>query len=585
MIRDQLILDINDELIVVLFAGFGGMCHAIERALGRHVDIACNHNAFALAGHRINHPQTKHYQCDVYELDPREACGGRKVGLLHLSPDCTHFSQAAEGQPRDAKIRSLSWVALMWAGTVQPRIITLENVKQIRKWGPLIAKRDKTTGRCLKVHRRPDGSVESITVAEPGERVPVQQQFLIPDPAREGTRWRRLLSRLESEGYHLEDEDMVAADYGAPTTRDRLYMVARSDAKPVVWPERSHAKKPVGPQKKWRAAAECIDWTIPVPSIFSRKRPLVESTCRRLAKGVMQFVIEHPDPFIVPLTHHGSDRLHGINEPFRTITGANRGELALAVPMVAPICQYNGGNIVRSAADPFGTMTAKPKGGHYALAAAFLAQHNAGNNTTAGHDARRPFSTLTTRGTQQQLVTAHLAHFRRNCAARDVREPVRTISAKGQHHALVECNAVLDLTPEQEAGALRCAAFLIRYYSTGGQWGDLRDPMAAVTTKDRLALVTVWIQGIPRVIVDIGMRMFAPRELALGMGFLPSFIIDRGVFLLPDGRTEERALTRTTQIELIGNAVSPNPAEALVLANAPELSRYAAGERLKVLAG
>lgn len=596
MIRPQFSLDLNEELIVVLFAGAGGMCHAIERAFGRHVDIACNHNAVALAVHRINHPQTKHYICDVFELDPREATGGRPVGHLHLSPDCTHFSQAAEGQPRDEEIRSLSWVLRYWTGTVKPRIVTLENVKQMRKWGPLIAKRCKLTGRVIKRDK---------TVAAPGEIVPRREQFLVPDPKREGEYWRKLMRFIEVDGYRHDDNNLVAADYGAPTTRDRLFMVCRHerDPRPIIWPEITHAKKPVGALKKWRPAAQCVNWSLPVPSIFSRKRPLVDATCKRLARGIMDFVIMHPDPYIVDFqngetgTPFRTDAAHGDGQPqgvkrrgagahdLREPIGspARTNSFGLAVPLVVPICQTNGGNKVGSAGEPFPTMTAHPKGGHLALAAAFMAQHNGGNYAdNHGHDIREPFSTMTGRATQQQLVTAHLAHLRNNCHGRDIREPVRTITAGGQHHALVECDLVPTLTPEQEEGALRCAAFLMRYYSHGGQWGDLRMPMPTATTRDRLALVTVWIQGIPRVIVDIGMRMFSARELYNGMGFSPSFIIERGLFQLPDGRLEERPITATMQKELCGNAVSPPPAEALLLANAPEFVCFGKGEKAAI---
>lgn len=543
MIRNQLILDINDGLIVVLFAGGGGMCHAIERAFGRHVDIACNHNANALAVHRINNPQTKHYICDVFELDPHAACGGRPVALLHGSSDCTDHSQSAAGQPRDVVSRCLSWVMLMWMGKKKPKVVTWENVKRLRKWGPCIAKRCEVTGRCLKI----DPETRKIVgVAAPGERVPVREQFLIADPKREGQRYRRLLSLASSMGYDLGDADMVAADYGTPTTRDRLFFVARADGGLVVFPVKTHAKKPKRPLKRWRAAAEVIDWTIPVPSIFTRARPLVEATCRRVARGIVEQVLLHPNPYIV----------NG------------------AAPLVAPICQTNGGNKVTSGADPFPTMTAHPKGGHLALCAAFMAQHNGGNYAdNAGRDVRKPLSTLTGRATQQQLVTAHVAELRNNCHGRDVREPLSVITTSGNHHAVVNCNLGPVLTAEEEAGALRCAAFIMRYYSCGGQLGSLRMPMPTATTKDRLALVTVWIGGWPRVIWDIGMRMFAARELFNGMGFSPDYIIDRGDFELPDGTVERRKITSTVQKELVGNAVAIEPAMALLLANCPHLVR------------
>lgn len=584
MIEDQYILDINDELLVALFAGMGGWCHAMERATGRHVDIACNHDVHALAGHRINHPQTKHYKCDVYELDPVVACKGRRVGWLHLSPDCTHFSQASSGQPRSGKIRSLLWVALVWVGKLNkahgrgPRIISLENVKQIRKLGPLIAKRCKETGRVVKLDE--DGKVYGV--AAPGEVVPRNRQFLMPDPKREGDGWRFFISELKRLGCTwIEDRNIVAADYGARTSRDRLFMLARWD-RPPVWPTQTHYKKPAAGHRKRLPVWEVLDFSLTCPSIFTRRHPLVENTCRRIARGIVDFVLEHADPFIIPVTHSGgNNRVHSVRDPLRTITTAQRGELALAVPsLVQTGYGERKGQSPRTQdiRKPLGTVVGTNK---HALCSAFMAQFNAGKNKTAGHDLRKPLSTTSQRGTQQQLCTAHLAHFRNNCHGRDVRDPLMTISAEGQHHGLVECT----LAREEEAGALQVAAFLMRYYSNGGQWGGLRNPLASVTTKDRLALVTVTIQGRSWVIVDIGLRMLVPKELFGAMGFLPSFIIDRGWYELPDGSIEERALSKTTQVRLCGNAVSPPPAEALILANAPELSWHASvRNRMEVVA-
>jgi DNA (cytosine-5)-methyltransferase 1 len=361
---------------------------------------------------------------------------------------------------------------------------------------------------------------------------------------------------------------------------------------------------------------ECIDFTLPCPSIFDRKKQLVDATCQRVARGMVEQVLEHQDPFIVTVTHSGSDRVHGTREPLRTITTAKRGEMMVAMPSLVQMGYGERPGQAPRVLDlraPLGTVVAG--GLKHAQVAAFLAQFNGGKNTTAAHDLRKAMSTLQTRGTQQQLVsatlvtnnwnnpptdlrgpapvvttgglqmltTAHLAHLRNNCHSRDVRDPLHTISAAGQHHAMIESTLASGLSPEHEAGALRVASFLIRYYSNGGQWGHMRDPLAAVTTKDRIALVTVWICGSPWVIVDIGLRMLVPRELFLAMGFSPGFIIDRGRYQLPGGGTEERPFTKTTQVRLCGNAVSPPPAEALIMANAPELSRYDLRERPQLM--
>jgi DNA (cytosine-5)-methyltransferase 1 len=564
----QFILNLAAKLVIVLFAGGGGSCTGIEQAIARHVDIAANHSDNAIACHTANHPQCRHYREDVRRLCPRELTGGRPAGYLHLSPDCTHFSQAKGGQPRDAETRSLSWVGIRWAGTVRPDVITLENVKEILKWGRLIAKRDKETGRVVKI----DG-----TVAAPGEVVPLRQQFLVPDPKHAGKTWMRFVAILRGLGYVVEWKVLCAADYGVPTTRTRLFMIARGDGKPIVWPEPTHFKNPKPGQKKWVAAHTCIDWSIPSRSIFNRQRwnkksqswvdapPLAEATLRRVARGLKKFVLDSADPFIVPVTHSGSERVHSIHDPLRTVTTARRGEFMLCTPYLA---KFRGESPGSAITDPVPTITsgagsARPAGAAHALAAvtAFVAQANGGFNETPGHDARQPFSTITAKGSNQQLVSAHLAHLRNHCDARDLREPLRTISAGGEHHALIEYH----LSPEAEEGALRCAAFLLEYYSEGGQWSDLRQPMNTITTRDRLALVTVWIKGDPYVVVDICLRMLVPRELANAMSVPPQYILTHGA----DGRV----FTKSQQVNLIGNMVPPLLQQAVTAANYSDLDQ------------
>lgn len=581
MLTPQLRLTaLDSEIIVDLFAGGGGMSVAIETALGRSPDIAINHNNDALSMHRANHPQTRHFVADVFEVCPRGATQGRPVGLLHLSPDCTHHSQAAGGQPRDTKIRALSWVGVRWAGQVAPRVITLENVKQIRQWGPLVAKRCKATGRVIK---------RCGTVAEPGERVPVQDQYLVPDPRRAGRTWRHFLRTLEGLGYVVEHRILCAADYGAPTTRERLFLVARRDGQPIRWPEATHHKKPGRGQRRWRAAAECIDWSIPCPSIFGRAKPLADATLRRIARGVMRYVVESGDPFIVetggidgatqPHPRTANAAPSEASDPARAETmggGAvgkvrRNGKAAVlggAVPRdggrAAPVLIQTGygeraGQAPRSLdiERPLGTLVAG--GQKHGLVTAFLEQANGGFYDGDGRDARAPMSTITNTGSQQRLVTAHLAHLRGNCDARDIAEPLRTLSAGGEHHGVVECT----LSPEAEAGALRVAAFLTTYYGNGQEM-DPRDPLATITTRDRLALVTVTIRGTPYVIVDIGLRMLQPHELYAAQGFPDDYIITHG----HDGR----AFTKTAQVRMVGNSVSPPPAAALVAANVPDLA-------------
>lgn len=583
---------LDKKIIVDLFAGGGGMSVAMEMAWGRSPDIAINHNDDALSLHRINHPQTRHYVADVFEVDPLTATRGRPVGWLHLSPDCTHFSQAKGGQPRSAKIRGLAWVGIRWAGQVRPDWISLENVKQFVQWGPLIAKRDRATGRVVKL----DGSV-----AAAGERVPVQEQFLVPDPRHKGRTYRRWCAMLRSMGYDLESRNLVAADQGGHTTRERHFELGNCGGEVIQWDETSHYKNPKAGQKKWRAAADCIDWTIPCPSIFTRKRPLADATLRRIARGIQRYVLESGDPFIVPVTHRGADRVHDVQEPFRTVTTAHRGEFMLAAPTLVQAAHGEGkgktkrwGSGAHDIKGPVGVIHAG--GGSFALASAYLMQANGGYNVTLGRDLRDPMTTVTNTGSQQQLVTAILAGVGGRAGQsepRGIGEPVQTVTAKadtalvsahllrqfgnsvGQSvddpaptvmasgagkTAVVECT----LSPDQAAGAERVAAFLMRYYGEGGQWSDLRDPMTTITTKDRMALVTVSIRGTPYVIVDIGLRMLDPRELFRAQDFPDSYIIDRG----HDGRR----FTKSAQVRMVGNSVDPLTAVGFLRLNGSHLA-------------
>lgn len=568
----QFILPLAAKLVIDLFAGGGGASTGIEQAIGRHVDVAINHDAEAIGMHEINHPQTRHYRADVWEVDPLAVTHGMRVGLLHASPDCTHHSQALGGQPRSQEIRSLAWVVHRWAGKTKPDVITLENVEQMLQWSPLVAKRDQATGRVVTLDKVIDPATGKATyrVAAPGEVVPRNKQFLMPCKKRMGHNWRRFVEGLRAMGYKVEWRVICNATLGCHSTRTRLYMIARCDGLPIVWPEQTHARKPVGKLKAFRPAADCIDWSIQGNSIFGRKKPLADATMRRIAYGLQKFVLESDNPFIVegaarafvPVTHT-RDIAYDVRNSMRTITTAKGGETALASAYLVQAGHGEGSGTTKrwgaganSARDPIGTVTASSVS--RSLATAFMVQANGGFNTTPARDLREPVSTVTTSGSQQQLVTAHLATLRHHSTGRDLREPLATVAAGGEHHALVQYR----LSQEHEAGALRCAAFLMRYHASGGQWADLRDPMTTVTTHDRLALVTVWLKGEPWLIVDITLRMLVPRELYNAQDFPASYVIDR--------TASGKALTKTAQVRMAGNSVSPLPMRLIVEANHPD---------------
>jgi DNA (cytosine-5)-methyltransferase 1 len=547
----------DDEIVVDFFCGGGGAGTGLEMGLGRPVNVAKNHSPAAISMHTVNHPHARHFPTDVFEGDPDTECQGRSVGWFHMSPDCTHHSQAAGGQPRKREIRNLSWIGLKWAGKKKPRVISLENVKQILQWGPLIAKRDKATGRVVTLDLVPHPSNPKKAVnrlAEPGEQVPVSNQFLVPNPKRRGITWRRFVQLLEGMGYQVEWRIIKACDFGAPTSRERLFMIARCDGQPIVWPKPTHAKSPVKGQQKWRTAADCIDWRVPSKSIFGRKKELAAATLRRVAKGMKKFVLDNPQPFIVPIANWSGELAQSANEPLRTVTSWPRGgSFAVASPLMigagGPV--YAGKPV--PADQPMGTLMTQS---HRALVTAFIEQANGGFNATPAKGADDPLTTVTNTGSQQRLVTASLATLRRNCVGRAVDDLVPTMTAGAEHHALVEYK----LSPEHEEGALRVAAFLISYYGTENI-SACDAPAPTVTTKDRLGLVTVFVKGTPYVIVDICLRMLQPHELYRAQGFPASYIIDKGA----DGKP----FTKTEQVHMCGNSVSPPPMAALARANDP----------------
>jgi DNA (cytosine-5)-methyltransferase 1 len=490
-------LPLRDELIVDNFAGGGGASTGIEQAFGRPVDVAINHSPEAVAMHAINHPHTVHHCESVFEVDPEQITGNQPVGLAWFSPDCTHFSKAKGGAPRSPRVRGLAWVVIRWARRVKPRVIMLENVEEFQDWGPLLE----------------DG---------------------LPCPERRGKTFSQWMGQLQTAGYKVEVRQLRACDYGAPTTRRRLFVIARRDGLPIVWPEPTHGP---GRPLPYRTAAECIDWSIPCRSIFERARPLAENTLRRIARGVMRYVVNSADPFIVPIANWSADTVQAIGEPLRTITAWPKGG---AFSVVAPTLVQTGygerpGQAPRSLdlLTPLGTVVAA--GQKHALVSAFLAKHYGGNETP-GTAMPRPMDTVTTQD-HHALVASHLTKLRGTTTAQAATDPLHTISAGGTHFAEVR-------------------ALLIKYYGSD-QDPRLEEPLHTVTTRHRFGLVTV--QGQQYRIEDIGMRMLQPRELFRAQGFPEDYVIEF--------EHNGKPLPKAAQVRLCGNSVPPPLSRALVEAN------------------
>ncbi len=544
---------INGELIVDNFAGGGGASTGIEMATGYSVDIAINHDPEAIRMHKVNHPNTKHYCEDVWQVNPIEACKGHPVALAWFSPDCKHFSKAKGGKPKDKFIRGLAWVACRWAGLVRPRVIMLENVEEFRTWGPL-----------NRGHH--------------------------PIRSKQGKTFKKFVQQLTDLGYKVEFRELVAADYGAPTMRKRFFMVARCDGKPIVWPEPTHAPAEseavkAGLLKPYVGAYTQLDFSLPCPSIFDSSaeikkkygiravRPLAPKTMERIARGLKKFVFDNPQPFIIQCNHGGERRQNDIMEPLPTITGKHG--YGIVEPTLAPYMGTNttnhpGGNckdpihtittgnqqcLISPTLIQYHSETAKDEvrgqsieepimtvdsSNRYGLVTSFLHKYYDGGYKGAGESMEKPLPTVTA-WDHNSVVTANLIQMNNHCDGRDMRDPIPTITAGDGHFGEVR-------------------AFLVKYYGQGtGQ--DIKEPLDTITSKDRFGLVR--IEGIDYQIVDIGLRMLEPRELYGCQGFPDDYIIDHDY----TGKT----YPRSEQVRRCGNAVCPPIPAAMVKANLPEL--------------
>ena len=586
-------LDLFDEIIVDNFAGGGGASTGIELATGRPVTIAINHDPDAILMHKTNHPYTAHYQASVWDIDPREVCQGRPVGLAWFSPDCKHFSKAKGGKPVDKNIRGLAWIVLRWAGTVAPRVIMLENVEELQTWAPV------RRGRPIK--------------------------------SKAGQTFRRFIEQLKALGYVVEWRELVAADYGAPTTRKRFFLIARRDGHPIVWPDPTHApadslEVKAGKKLPWRNAAEVIDWSLPCPSIFdtrkeikekyglSAQRPLRPNTMRRIICGVDKFSIKAPEPFLVVVNHAGGFRGQDVQESLQTVT-AKHG-YGVAAPVMAPLTMHNNENAAGTGiTEPVNTITSSGAGGHqmvitptltaigqtgggdrsrkitepthtqvskaeecliapvmiqyhteqsekvrgqgvtepimtidasnrYGLAAASLVKYY--GNDQHGQKISGPLHTVTAKD-REGLTIAHMVKMKGTNLGGSMLEPVQTITAGGGHFGVVTTTVV---KAESDADLQH--------------WPEIRELLNTYCGYDLGSedVILFQIDGTSYFMADIGLRMLTPRELYSANGFPPDYIIDRDY--------KGNSYGKSKQVARCGNAVPPPFAAALVRANLPE---------------
>lgn len=547
-----------DEIIIDNFAGGGGASTGIELALGRPVTIAINHDPAAILMHKTNHPYTLHLQDSVWNIDPVKICAGRPVGLAWFSPDCKHFSKAKGAALVNKNIRGLAWIVLKWAGTVKPRVIMLENVEEFKTWGPI------RKGKPIK--------------------------------SKQGQTFDKWFSQLKDLGYEIEYRELVAADYGAPTTRKRFVLIARCDGQPIVWPKRTHA--PIGSEevkagkcKPWVSAAKIIDWSLPCPSIFETSeqikdkyglktlRPLKPNTLRRISRGINKFVIKSQKPFIIPVGYGEKKgqkpRVNDIAEPLGTVVSTVKHNVV--DPILTPyLSKYFGGVIGENVKNPMPTVTAVDHNalvsptliqyhteqsnkenraynfedpiktidgsGRYGIAAAHLTQYFKGDHY---HGPTEPLHTVTTE-IREGVILAHITEFKGNDIGQSVNDPLRTVMTKdvlgGVYTRLEKISDNMDL----------------KY------WPQIREMLNVYCdywiADDEILILT--INGVDYFISDIGLRMLTPKELYAAQGFPMDYLIEKDY--------TGKAYPKTQQVARCGNAVCPQMATALVKANLPE---------------
>ncbi|EJE9728323.1 DNA cytosine methyltransferase [Salmonella enterica] len=483
----------NNEIIVDNFAGGGGASTGIEMAIGRSVDIAINHDPNAIAMHTTNHPDTLHYCESVFTVKPKIVTAGRPVALAWYSPDCRHFSKAKGAKPVEKSIRGLAWIELRWGLEVKPRVMMLENVGEFRTWGPLLAGEmrpdPERTGETFEAF------IGMLTTGIPADHPALAECCEFLNISLDSEDAARLVKGL---GYTVEYRELRACDYGAPTIRKRFFMVARCDGQPVVWPEPTHADPKSeavksGRLKPWRTAAECIDWSIPAPSIFERKKPLAENTLKRIARGIQRFVIDSEQPYIVPFIvkcNHTSSKFRtgatgqNVTDPAPTITagsstrpGGNGHALGIVETALTPFLAGNGGSEYQAKPRPLD----KPahtilKQSRACLVAPVIARQF---GASVGHRADEPSATITAGGGgKSQLVTSTLIQMgygeRPGQPPRVLRieKPLGTVTAGGNKFAIT-------------------TAFLAKHYGGNytGPGVGLDEPAHSVTTVDHHAAV------------------------------------------------------------------------------------------------
>lgn len=523
----------------MFFCGGGGSTDGIVRYTNIPVVGAVNHDLAAIRMHQTNHPFTEHYKEDVFAVDPKSFCNGYPMGFAWFSPDCTHFSRARGGTPVKKEIRGLSWVLVKWAMSVRPRVMVMENVPEIRTWGPLIERNGKKYPDPDKVGETFEGFVKILTTGiEPDHPALLECcEFLHIDP--HGLEARKLTAGL---GYDMDWRELCAADYGVHTTRTRFFGIFRCDHKPIVWPKQTHGKRDSlgvlnGDLLPWEPAADILDFTIPAPSIFASKeeikqqygiravRPLRDNTLRRIARGLDKFVLQSPEPFIAQVSHENGK---SVLTPYLAQYHMEQSEAVRGQGIDSPIMTLDASN-------------------RYGVVCPVLTKYY--GNDDHGQEILEPLHTVTARD-REGLVLAHICKFKGDNIGQHPISPLQTVTASAGEFAIIQLRAE------------KCSSV-----NNLGHWPEIRDLLnrwAGYHLKDN-EIILKRIHGEWYCFIDIGLRMLKPKEAYRAMGFAPDYVFDVD--------SEGKKMTTSEQMEKCGNAVCPDLAGLITAANLPEYAR------------
>jgi DNA (cytosine-5)-methyltransferase 1 len=494
----QAIKSLADEYFafIDLFAGAGGVTTGAEEAEldGKKVaDVICaiNHDRKAIESHWQNHPHVKHFVENIKKFDVNDlpkVSDPRARKFLWASLECTNFSNAKGGLPRDADSRTLGNHLPRYVKAFDPDYIGIENVREFRDWGPLIHMKDE------------NGKPSYLPNGKP---------MMMPDKTKLGRDYRRWVKKMCSLGYHHEERILNSADFGAHTSRRRLFIIFAKHGLPIEWPVPTHSKDGSGGKERWKPVKECLDFSNKGENIFGRRKDLSDNTYKRIYAGLVKFIAKGDESFLAQYNGAGfDDRTVSQDAPCNTLTTENR--FAVVQPEFLIKYHGNGKNVVdpngpassittkdrlglvqsdfllnyqhssdaNSTDKPSPTIVTKDKYGLVQTEAFQISAEQTNSNGSGVKSVDDPATTITTRAglgivTTEQFLAIHNT-------AKKGHNPGRSIEQPGPA-----------LTTKPTARLVAIDRFIDMQHSQGKRNESIDSPTGAITTVPKKNLVTV----------------------------------------------------------------------------------------------